>query len=170
MAVYFGELNPVQTTTTRPQGPNDAVLPTSNTELFTNPLKGTLNFNQNTDWTTFSKDLTITSPGTKRLYLLWYNDNSGGTQPPVAVDNVSIQVPVTCSVPTIIGINSDTVLSWTAGSTGTPASYTLEYGIDGSETLTSVTVTDTFYAFHNLTLGATYAYRLKANCGAADGE
>ena len=168
MRVFFGDLQTVVANTSgtiqEPTGVTNLINPTPYSSTY--PTY----FNYQSSWQNYSTPITIPTPGVKRLYFCWLDDTSAGNDPPAAVDNISIQMPVTCSVPTIIGINSDTVLSWTAGSTGTPASYTLEYGINGSETLTSVTVTDTFYAFHNLTLGATYAYRLKVNCGAADGE
>jgi hypothetical protein len=52
-----------------------------------------------------------------RLVFEWRNDSSGGTQPPVAVDNIVLRVcstatPVVTVIPTSITHNSAQV-SWT---------------------------------------------------------
>jgi hypothetical protein len=55
-----------------------------------NPLRNSNYFNQNDSWATFTYELDSTFAGQKRIYFCWKNDNSAGTQPPAAVDNISI--------------------------------------------------------------------------------
>ncbi|MDD2424265.1 MAG: choice-of-anchor J domain-containing protein, partial [Candidatus Cloacimonetes bacterium] len=72
-----------------------SVTPVAGTELTTGQV-GLTNYSVQPTWTTGS----ITLPGTlsgsvKRLVFSWKNDGSGGTQPPINLDNISLTaVPV----------------------------------------------------------------------------
>lgn len=75
-----------------------------------------------------------------------------------------------CSAPTNFSINFATgILSWSAGSNGTPESYTLQYRQSGTEDFTMVTVTDTFYQFLNLIESSSYEFQIQTNCGTDEG-
>lgn len=143
----------------------------SNVIQLPNSLNSNNYFNLKSTWTTAEYQLNLENPGIIRLYFYWNNDGSEGTNPPMAIDNISIQPPVPCSTPVTMGIHfdPDTTLSWTSGMNGTPESYTLQYREVGSEEITTVTVTDTFYRFHNLAEATTYEYQLQADCGQQDG-
>ncbi|UZT99917.1 fibronectin type III domain-containing protein [Chryseobacterium fluminis] len=85
------------------------------------------NFNQQTAWQNYlntTLNLSSFAGQTMRLVFEWKNDGSGGTQPPGAIDNISLTIP-TCKVPSAlavsaIGTNTAT-LGWTAP-TPAPAS------------------------------------------------
>lgn len=54
--------------------------------------------NLQSEWQIFSQIIEVTEPGNYNLVFMWRNDNSGGNQPPIAVDNVSID-QITCPAP-----------------------------------------------------------------------
>jgi len=78
------------------------------------------NFNQQASWQNYfntAVNLSSFSAQTMRLVFEWRNDGSGGTQPPVAIDNINLSIP-TCKVPsnitvTTVGTTTATV-TWTA--------------------------------------------------------
>ncbi|KQM50333.1 fibronectin type III domain-containing protein [Chryseobacterium sp. Leaf201] len=78
------------------------------------------NFNQQTSWQNYfntAVNLSSFSAQTMRLVFEWRNDGSGGTQPPVAIDNINLSIP-TCKVPsnitvTTVGTTTATV-TWAA--------------------------------------------------------
>ncbi len=108
---------------------------------------------------------------TKRLYFMWYNDASGGTNPPGAIDNIAVTIN-TCPTPTglvLTGITNTTAdLSWVPGNNET--SWNIEYGAAGFAhgTGTFATVTDTFYNIAGLTANTNYDFYVQANCGGGD--
>ena len=60
------------------------------------------NFNQQTTWQTYSNsalNVSTFAGQTMRLVFEWRNDGSGGSQPPAAVDNISLSIP-SCQSPT----------------------------------------------------------------------
>lgn len=82
--------------------------------------------NLQNSWQTYTNPtLNISSfaGNTMRLVFQWRNDSGGGTQPPIAVDNVNLYIP-TCNVPTGLTVNAQTPngasLAWT-GPTPAPA-------------------------------------------------
>ncbi|MDP3113629.1 MAG: S8 family serine peptidase [Candidatus Cloacimonadaceae bacterium] len=73
-----------------------SIAPVAGTQLGSGQI-GTL-YNLNNTWQEDTIDLgTAPSGQTKRLVFTWFNDNSAGTQPPIAVDNIRV----------IIGSQSD---------------------------------------------------------------
>ncbi|MCJ8152191.1 fibronectin type III domain-containing protein [Chryseobacterium sp. SSA4.19] len=78
------------------------------------------NFNQQAEWQNYfdtGLDLSSFAGGTMRLVFEWTNDSGGGTQPPIAIDNINLSIP-TCKVPlniqvTSVGSNTASI-SWTA--------------------------------------------------------
>lgn len=82
-------------------------------------------------------------------------------------------VPPTCSVPTSFVLTqsgNDYIVSWSAGTNGTPESYNFQYRLMGDEEFTTVVLTDTLYTFVNPVPGSIYEFQVQANCGSADGE
>jgi hypothetical protein len=94
-------------------------------------------YNLNGTWSNYSNpnlNLTNYAGTTMRLVFEWRNDSSGGTQPPMAVDNIVLRVcstatPVVTVIPASITHNSAQV-SWTQDIGG--ASYKLRYRPVGS--------------------------------------
>ena len=108
---------------------------------------------------------------TKRLYFMWYNDASGGTNPPGAIDNIAVTIN-TCPTPTGLGLtgitNNTADLSWVPGNAET--SWNIEYGAAGFAhgTGTFANVTDTFYNIAGLTSNTNYDFYVQADCGGGD--
>ena len=90
-----------------------------------------------TTWTSYSNanlNLTNYAGSTMRLVFEWRNDTSGGTQPPVAVDNIVLRVcstatPTVTVIPASIMHNSAQI-TWAQDSGG--ASYKVRYRPVGS--------------------------------------
>jgi large repetitive protein len=112
-------------------------MPTSGTQITagTGRIQIGANYNQQTTWQTFlNPALNIASfaGSTMRLVFEWRNDGTGGTQPPVAIDNISLRVcskatpVVTVGTPT----HNSVVLTWPQDSGG--ASYIVNYRPVGS--------------------------------------
>jgi len=89
--------------------------------------------NLQSNWQTYmNPTLNISSFAgtTMRLVFQWRNDSTGGSQPPIAVDNVNLLIP-TCNVPTGLTVNSQSPngasLSWTAPSPAPGNGYEYYY-------------------------------------------
>lgn len=107
----------------------------------------------------------------KRLYFLWHNNSSNGTNPPAAIDNINISL-ISCPTPQNLNVNSITStiasLSWNSGSMETnwiiqydTAGFTLG---DGNIIYTS----DSLYDLTGLIPSTNYDLYLKADCGNED--
>ncbi|MDR6968721.1 hypothetical protein J2X31_002747 [Flavobacterium arsenatis] len=128
------------------------------------------NFNASNTFNTYNvvTDLSEYAGQTVRLVFEWRNDGGGGTQPPGAIDNVSVSV-TTCTPPTALAVSdlgTDTAtLSWTSDG----ALFDVAWGAVGftpeedQEGLTqNVTVPHTL---ENLTSATTYQYYVRQDCG-----
>lgn len=121
-------------------------------------------------WTTANYTLPSSYAGTTtRLVFEWTNDSSVGTQPPGAVDDISL-VSSSCYIPTVTASTTSTTsgsANWTPPSSGTtPSGY--EYIIStssstptGSGTSTAATTAN----FTGLTANTTYYVFVRSNCG-----
>ncbi len=109
---------------------------------------------------------------TWRLVFTWNNDGSDGTQPPIAIDDISI-TELLCASPTALTATSITAtgatLGWTAG--GTETAWNIEYGVTGFTQGTGTTVTGVTnpYILSGLTQHTTYQFYVKADCGGSNG-
>ncbi len=133
-------------------------------------LHNGIKLNQSSSWATESFDLAVEA-GLYKVVLLWRNDNSGGSQTPAAVDNISIK-KLTCLKPT--NLNTSDVLAhsakltWSAGEEGQNA---WQIALDtiaafNPDTLSNlIDVTDTSYIFTNLNPTTRYYAYVRANCG-----
>ena len=121
------------------------------------------------DWTHYQYTFDSTHAGLQRIFFLWHNDNSGGTNPPASIDNVCLstvdmQPPMMQVVPTDISA----LVTWNTADTLTPASYTVEYAMLTDSVMAVVTVYDTTYNITNLQPVTDYLVRVRANY--ADGQ
>ena len=89
-------------------------------------------YNQVSNWTSRSVDLTLTEAGTYNLVFFWHNDGSVGTNPPGAVDNIEVWRN-TCPAPADIHASSANSTSLEVDWTDlVPAiGYVVEYGPQG---------------------------------------
>lgn len=123
-----------------------------------------------------TKNVTVTVPtGNYYVVLAWRNDDSGGTQPPAAVDNFSI-TRVTCpydvedlAVATDPAVAQTTAtVTWTAGeASGWQVAYSTDANFtDGSTTYK--TVTEASADLTGLTAATYYYVKVRAYCGGTD--
>lgn len=74
-------------------------------------------------WTSSSKDVALTEPGEYYLVFFWKNNASSGSNPPAAVDNLSVEVVTTCVYPQHLTITetgkTSLGASWTQNSDAT---------------------------------------------------
>ena len=126
-------------------------------------LDGAYRLNGTSSWTTQSGNFRLDNPGTYQIVFMWRNDGSVGTQPPAAIDNVSLRIN-SCPVPyglvaTDVQTNEVT-LTWHPG--GSESQWEITYG-DQVEL-----AYDTTYTIYGLTPDTTYCFYLRAVCGSDD--
>ena len=160
--VYIGSVtNPIPSTT------STITVPTGAT-IIANQLR-----NQAT-WLTSSYTLPAAtySGQTKRIFFCWRNDSSLGTQPPAAVDNISITTSIPpCPIPTNLAVSpinsTNATATWTAG--GTETQWEIAYKANTDLTwLTALVNTTPSYVIPSLTAGTAYDVKVRAICGSAD--
>ncbi len=123
------------------------------------------------DWTHKDYILENVANSTKKIVFYWKNDNSQGTNPPAAIDNISI-LGFTCAQPTqlaVTDIASDNVtIDWTE--VGSSTSWAVSYGPTGytlgnDENEIIETVYDHPYIITGLTPTITYDIYVQSDCG-----
>ena len=152
--VYIGNPAPVTVgSTTQPAG--------------STPI-GTYNVANN--WTHATTTLGNAYHGaTKRLYFMWKNDSSSGSNPAGAIDNISI-IGIDCAAPTNVAVseidtNSATILI-TPGS-ASDVEWEVIYGTSDTS-MTSVTVNTTNYTLSGLTPSTNYTVYARTLCTSGD--
>ena len=129
------------------------------TEDFSSPRT----MSQSSSWRTVTGTFYISTPGTYSMVFAWANDASGGSQPPMAVDNVFL-THNTCPGPlnlTASYVANDTVvITWQPG--GSESSWIVSDGVN------SYDVYDTTYLFDGLMASATYTFRVYSLCDNGD--
>ena len=119
-------------------------------------------------WAPVSVNIPSSFTGIQRLYLLWWNDASSGTNPPAAIDDITI-TGSNCSSPTqfvVTGNTSTTVsLSWQGNDNA--SNYNIAYGPTGFtiDETDLETVQDTSITLTDLTSGQTYDFYVRTDCG-----
>ncbi|MDY6372179.1 MAG: choice-of-anchor J domain-containing protein, partial [Bacteroidales bacterium] len=124
---------------------------------------GKLNL-QGTNWQNANGTFNIAEAGLYKVVFMWRNDASGGTQPPAAIDNVTLAA-LACPAPVNLVVDS---LSST--------SATLRWSATGEETAWIVSingeawqqVSDTTLALSGLTPSSAYSVVVRALCSATD--
>ena len=119
-------------------------------------------------WTTTTGTFNITTPGLYKMVFVWANDGSGGSQPPMAVDNVSLNRN-TCPSPTNLTVNvsGDTAnFAWTDA---LGSNWDLVYVPEGTAPSddAAIAVSSTSYEATDLDGGFYDAY-VRTNCGSDD--
>ena len=134
-------------------------------------LDGGSKLNLSDNWQTKVTEAALS--GTYTMVFLWRNDNSGGNQPPAAIDNISISY-MTCPRPTNLTASNVTgrtaVLTWKEN--GTADNWTLQYATDASFSANLVEISDGFivsgnnvgYGLTGLNGETKYYVRVKSNC------
>ena len=130
-------------------------------------LDGGGKLNLQSSWQTQTAEVPVS--GTYTMVFVWRNDNGGGTQPPAAIDNISIS-KLSCSRPTNVVADAAT-LTWTPGDTG---QNTWEISLctttnPESGTITIVTGNPT-YTFTNLSPETQYYAYVRSDCGSENGK
>ena len=123
-----------------------------------------------TDWQTFDADFAVPEPGEYFLLFYWLNDGMSGTQPPAAVDNISIALRG-CPMAEDLGQNEITQnsvsLTWHVESLA--QYYLVEHGISGFAYGTGEvdTAYGSTYTVRGLEPGTTYDFYVTTVCGEA---
>ena len=116
-------------------------------------------------WQEVIKPVNITVAGTYALVFMWVNDNSSGSNPPAAVDNIWFGIP-TCSMVTEVGVDSasrtDSTIyfSWTPG--GDETAWEVKYNNN------SDTVNVPQYALQHLSGTSNFTIKVRALCSDED--
>ena len=130
-------------------------------------LDGGSRRNNVTSWQTFETDFDIPVSGNYYLLFYWLNDASGGTQPPAAVDNISITLRG-CPVAEGLELTGATTNTLTVAWTEHPLAqqYVVEYGPAGfvPGTGTSDTVTGHIMTLLNLAPNTAYDLYVTTYC------
>ncbi|MCS3530627.1 GEVED domain-containing protein [Chryseobacterium sp. JUb7] len=134
-------------------------------------------FNQQNSWQTYSSptmNISTFAGGPMRLVFEWRNDDIVGTNPPIAIDNISLFIP-TCFVPTAPVVPTVTyngaTLGWTAPATAPANGY--EYYVSTTNTTPSPTMTGTPIAATTATVGGlpggtTHYWWVRSVCSGTD--
>ena len=103
---------------------------------------------------------------TKKLVFYWYNDGSGGNNPPAAIDNITIAECVAPSDVVVSDVTETTAdLAW--NDLGGSNTWTVEYKKASEESWTTVSgQTTKTYAFEDLRPNTSYEVRVVGNCNA----
>lgn len=129
-------------------------------------LDGGGKLNLSSSWQNQTLEATVS--GTYTMVFFWRDDTSGGSQPPAAIDNVSISM-MTCPRPTSLVVDA-TTLTWTPGDEGQDA-WEISLGTTTNpEDGTIIAVSGTpSYTFTDLALETQYYAYVRSDCG-ADGK
>ena len=109
--------------------------------------------------------------GLMRLYLMWRNNATNGSNPPIAIDNITLK-GFTCAMPVnLVTIDSMTTTStvtvtWNRGA-DTDSEWQVCIGPTGSnpDLLTPMTVTDTTALLDQLEASTAYTIYIRTVCG-----
>ena len=102
--------------------------------------------------------------GEKYIVFTWHNNNTGGSQQPAAIDNITMNSTCTQVSDIAATVNGQTaVITWNA-----PAgqnAWTLEYKDANSDAWQTVNATATTVTLNNLSTEVTYDVRVRCECG-----
>ena len=130
-------------------------------------LDGGGKLNLKTDWQSYvSTEIEIATAGSYMMVFAWRDDTSVGTNPPAAIDNVSIEV-VTCHTPTGLAVNESATtatsveLSWTEN--GEATAWQIEL-TDEEDNVEIIDADSNPFTLTELTPESMYAARVRAYC------
>ena len=118
------------------------------------------------EWTHVDYVLENVTGTSKQIVFFWTNDYTSGTNPPAAIDNISI-TGSTCGMPTALGVSDVTTdgatLTWTEN--GSATSWTVYYKAASETGYTSVTASGTpSYELTGLSADSYYSFYVVADC------
>ncbi|WP_162927098.1 fibronectin type III domain-containing protein [Flavobacterium psychrotrophum] len=151
-------------------------VPTPGTQISSSGTRIQLggNFNLQSTWQTYTNNtlnLSAFAGSTVRLVFEWYNDSSGGTNPPAAVDNVSLIIPQ-CLTPLALTATStinNATISWTAPTIVPANGYEYYYSTTNTAPVTptgSVAAGVLSVPLSSLTANTTYYFWVRSVCDA----
>lgn len=133
-------------------------------------------FNMQTAWQTYintNLDLNTFAGSDMRLVFEWINNNSGGTQPPAAIDNISLGK---CFFPSALQVSAVTpttaILNWTAPASPPADGY--EYYLSTTNTPPNLGTTptgsanDVTISVSQLSPNTTYYWWVRSACSSTD--
>ena len=132
-------------------------------------LDGGQHLGQQSTWQTHVQEFQVTTPGTYKIVFLWRNDGSVGTQPPAAIDNVTLQLNSCPMVTDIHAVNVGTTtltVDWTDNTTGV-SQWEVRYSAEGG-TATTLSVTSHPVDITGLEALTEYSFRVRPICSATD--
>ena len=132
-------------------------------------VDGGSKLNLATAWQSMSATANVTA-GNYYMVLAWRNDGSGGTNPPAAVDNVSITKVACDQDVTNLAVSeittSSATLSWDGGeATQWQVAYSTASNFEGA---TEEIVSNASYDMSGLQSSSTYFVKVRAYCGGED--
>lgn len=154
----------LQAGTAKPAGFGASTLPTGWIAL-----DGGSQLNSATEWQTVGNDVLIPTDGAYQMVLAWWNDNTGGDNPPAAIDNVSI-CSVACPIPFnfALGDVSPTTAALHWDGPATMDSYTMRYRTVGTHLWQTKNVeggsTHVIGALTGLTPETQYEVQVQSDC------
>lgn len=120
-------------------------------------------------WERKSYSITSAHQGVQRIYFYWRNDGTVGTQPPAAIDNITVE-GFNCGTPTALAVDSVTISDVTFHFTPASTSNTDWEAIiltanDNIDESNAVAITSTSYTFSNLNADTYYRIYVRTDCG-----
>ena len=133
--------------------------------------------NLNDTWLTANYTVNLSAYAGQNVKIIfeWHNDDSAGTQPPAAIDNVKIK-GITCSAPSALNMSNITSnaaqINWTApaGITNFEYYYSTTNTTPSDTQTPSGTSTATNAPLGSLTPNTQYYAWVRSNCGTANGK
>ena len=132
------------------------------------------------NWTNFNQTFTGTLAAqltgtTKKLVFLWRNDALSGTNPPIAIDNISITSSNCASATAITTVptSNNVLISWTAPNVLPQDGYEIAYGTTNNiSNATTITIASgaTSTTISSLTPNTIYYVWMRSVCDAANSE
>lgn len=143
--------------------PSAQPLPTGNNDV--PPLATQLGaeFQLDSIWHNAVFTLDSTHSGPQRLYFLWKNDDSFGTNPPGAVDNIQITTsdcPIPAQLAAVNILDDVATLTWESDA----PTFVLAYKLQEDSVFTEVVLSETSYPMTGLMPDAVYEWKIKSLC------
>ena len=121
-----------------------------------------------TDWRQFETNVTIPTAGDYAMILVWVNDGNAGSNPPAAVDNISITLP-SCSEPDNILVSATTSTAATLSWVGNGNNYQVAYGTGSNpDQMTPVNVAGLSHTLTGLSANTHYNAYVRSICPNSD--